>query len=223
MVSAVIVAAGSGTRMGVDKLFLEVAGLPIVGHTWRRFDAHPAIDEIVLVIRENSRAEFEALGKRLPLNKPFSFVIGGDERQDSVSNGLGAVHANCELVAIQDGARPCTPNEAITTTISAAQKGGAAVSANKVVDTIKEADGTGRIARNVDRTYLWAVQTPQLFKVDVLRKAMAAVRAQDAQITDDTSACELIGQPVTLVDCGAPNPKVTTVGDLLLVEMLLRQ
>ncbi len=209
--------------MGADKLFLEVAGLPVVGHTWRRFDSHPEIDEVVLVIRENARADFEALAKQIAPTKPHRFVEGGEERQHSVGNGLAAVHADCQFVAIQDGARPCTPNEAITDTLAAAREGGAAVTAGKVVDTLKESDGTGRIARNVDRTYLWAVQTPQIFALEIIQRAMAAVREQDAAITDDTAACELIGQPVALVDGGSANPKVTTSSDLLLVELLLRQ
>ena len=125
MVSAVIVAAGSGTRMGADKLFLEVAGLPVVGHTWRRFDAHPEIDEVVLVIRENARADFTALAEQIGPIKPHRFVEGGEERQDSVTNGLAAVNADCEWVAIQDGARPCTPGAAITATLAAARETGA--------------------------------------------------------------------------------------------------
>ena len=223
MVSAVIVAAGSGTRMGVDKLFLEVAGFPVVGHTWRRFDSHPEVDEVVVVIRENVRAEFELLGKQLVLSKPYCFVEGGLERQHSVSNGLAAVNSNCEWVAIQDGARPCTTNEAITATLAAAQKSGAAVVADKITDTLKDSGGTGHIISNVERTHLWAVQTPQVFALEIIRKAMLAVSAQDAVITDDTAACELIDQTVTLVDGGAPNPKVTTAADLPLVELLLRQ
>ena len=223
MVSAVIVAAGSGIRMGADKLFLEVAGLPVVGHTWRRFDAHPEIDEVVVVIRESAHAEFEALGKQLALSKPHCFVEGGMERQHSVNNGLSAVNSNCEWVAIQDGARPCTTNEAITATLAAARKGGAAVVASKVTDTLKDSGGTGHIIRNVERTHLWAVQTPQVFALKIIRNAMLAVSAQDAAITDDTAACELIDQAVALVDGDAPNPKVTTAADLPLVELLLRQ
>ena len=223
MVSAVIVAAGSGTRMGADKLFLEVAGLPVVGHTWRRFDRHPEIDEVVLVIRKESRADFEALAEQIAPTKPHRFVEGGQERQDSVSNGLAAVNADCEWVAIQDGARPCTPAAAITDTLAAAREIGAAVTAGKVIDTLKEADGAGRIARNVNRTHLWAVQTPQIFALEIIRNAMAAVREQGASVTDDTAACELISQPVALVDGEGPNPKVTTSSDLLWVELLLRQ
>src|SRR6185503_20075374 len=111
MTTAIIVAAGRGTRMGpnIDKLFLEVAGAPVVAHTWERFDEAEVIDEIVLVIREGLRSAFEELAKSLELEKPYRFVIGGKERQDSVWNGLQHVSPQTTVVAVQDGARPCTP------------------------------------------------------------------------------------------------------------------
>jgi 2-C-methyl-D-erythritol 4-phosphate cytidylyltransferase len=100
---------------------------------------------------------------------------------------------------------------------------GAAVVASKITDTLKDSGGTGHIINNVKRTHLWAVQTPQVFALEIIQKAMLAVSAQDAVITDDAAACELIGQSVALVEGGAPNPKVTTAADLPLVELLLRQ
>ena len=126
-------------------------------------------------------------------------------------------------VAIQDGARPCTPPEVITRCLAAARASGAAVAAHRAVDTIKESDGGTHIARHLDRARLWAVQTPQCFQVSVIRRALEAVRITGRQVTDDTAACELIGQPVELVECALPNPKVTTPADLPFVELLLRQ
>ena len=225
MTSAVIVAAGRGARMetGQDKLFLEVAGLPVVGHTWRQFDQHPDINEIIMVIRGDARQRFEELARQLELTKEYSFTLGGIDRQDSVNNGIAAVNGECKIVAIQDGARPCTSSETITETILAARETGAAVASCKVTDTIKLADDQKIIVQNVDRTNLWAVQTPQVFRLKVIREAMAEVRGKNTNITDDTAACELIGQSVTLVPSTAPNPKVTTPADLPLVELLLRQ
>ncbi|HIL72613.1 MAG TPA: 2-C-methyl-D-erythritol 4-phosphate cytidylyltransferase, partial [Verrucomicrobia bacterium] len=113
-VSIVIVAAGRGTRMGQgDKLFLDVAGLPLVGHTWQRFDRLPETTEIIIVTRDDARPLFEDLAKRIDAKKPWQLVAGGAERQDSVWNGVNATAAESELVAIQDGARPCTPHPAI--------------------------------------------------------------------------------------------------------------
>src|SRR3954469_21609805 len=110
MVSAIIVAAGKGTRMGpnVDKLFLEVAGRPVIAHTWERFAAAGCVDEIVVVVRDGMQAAFEELAVQYELVKPCRLVAGGAERQDSVWNGLQALSPASEIVAIQDGARPCT-------------------------------------------------------------------------------------------------------------------
>ena len=225
MNSAVIVAAGKGTRMGpgVDKLFLEVAGRPVVAHTWQRFNDATCIDEIILVVREGMQSAFAELAQQFQLTKPYRFVVGGAERQDSVWNGLESLSPSTRIVAIQDGARPCTSGELITATIKAAQETGAAVAAQPVTDTIKETADGQTIARNVDRSKLWAVQTPQTFRVDVIRRALTEVRARQLQVTDDTTACELIGQPVRLVTSATPNPKVTLPADLPYVGLLLAQ
>ncbi|MBI5802110.1 MAG: 2-C-methyl-D-erythritol 4-phosphate cytidylyltransferase [Verrucomicrobia bacterium] len=224
-VSAVIVAAGSGTRMGpgVDKLFLEIAGRPIVAHTWARFDAAAGIDEIVLVVREGMQEEFRKLAAESGFEKPFRLTVGGKERQDSVWNGLQALSADCEIVAIQDGARPCTSLAVLQATIAAAVETGAAVAAQRVTDTIKESDGGTRVAKHIDRSRLWAVQTPQTFRVEVIRRALAAVRERGLIVTDDTAACEWVGQPVTLVESLDPNPKATSRADLPYLELLLKR
>ena len=203
----------------VDKLFLEVAGRPVVAHTWRRFDRCRDIDEVVLVIRAGLEAAFKEIGPALGLTKPWRAVVGGAERQDSVWNGLQAVSS--DLVAIQDGARPCTSDQVIHDTIAAARETGAAVAAQRVTDTIKESEDGSLITRNIDRSRLWAVQTPQCFHLDVIRKALEAVRRKGMVVTDDTAACELIGQPVKLVPGVHPNPKVTVPADLAYIEMML--
>ena len=225
MVSAIIVAAGKGTRMGpnIDKLFLEVAGRPVVAHTWQRFASAGCIDEIIVVVRDGLQSAFQELAAQYNLNKNFRLVVGGKERQDSVWNGLSALSPESEIVAIQDAARPCTSEQIIADTIAAARHLGAAVAAQPVTDTIKESADGGLIARTLDRSRLWAVQTPQTFRVDVIRRALAAVRERGLSVTDDTAACELIGQPVQLVPGATPNPKVTVPGDLPYIESLLRQ
>jgi 2-C-methyl-D-erythritol 4-phosphate cytidylyltransferase len=224
MNSALIVAAGQGKRMGapVDKIFLELAGAPLIVHTWRRFDSAACIADIVLVVRDGMQNEFLDLARRFQLQKPFRLAVGGAERQDSVWNGLAALHPDCRLVAIQDGARPCTSEATIQATLEAAREMGAAVAAQRVTDTLKEATAEGpEIQRTVDRSRLWAVQTPQTFQVDVIKKALAAVRERQLSITDDTAACEWIGQPVRLVESLAPNPKATVPGDLPYLEWLI--
>ena len=224
MNSAIIVAAGKGTRMGpdLDKLFLEVAGQPVIAHTWRRFDTAACIDEVILVVRDGMQDAFAELAAKLKLQKPFRLAVGGKERQDSVWNGLETISARAEIVAVQDGARPCTSEALIAATVAAARETGAAVAAQRVTDTIKESADGRLIAGHLDRARLWAVQTPQTFRVPVIRQALALVREKNLLVTDDTAACELIGQPVQLVASTAPNPKITVPADVVYLELLLR-
>lgn len=223
MISAIIVAAGKSRRMGTeaDKLFLNIAGRPLVAQTWGRFDAAPFIDEIIVVVGEGRQNEFTALAGTCRFNKPFQIVIGGKERQDSVWNGLQHLSKDAEIVAIQDAARPCTSLALIKATIDAAREDGASVAAQPVTDTIKQTEDGKFIALHLTRSSLWAVQTPQTFRVEIIRRALAKVREQGLQVTDDTAACELIGQHVRLVLSAEPNPKVTVPDDVPYVELLL--
>jgi 2-C-methyl-D-erythritol 4-phosphate cytidylyltransferase len=224
MNSAVIVAAGRATRMGAgaDKLWLQVAGRPVLAHTWQRFDDAPSIGEIILVVRNGTEALVAELSARFGFRKPYRVVPGGAERQDSVANGLAALAPQAEIVAIQDAARPCVTVELIEATIAAARQSGAAIAAQPVVDTIKESADGATVLRTLDRGRLWAAQTPQTFRVEVIRRALAEVRRRGLTVTDDAAACEWIGQPVRIVASRSPNPKITVPGDLPLIESLLR-
>ena len=206
----------------VDKLFLEIAGKPVVVHTWQKFNAAKCVDEIILVVRDGMQSSFEELAKQFQLQKKFRLVAGGKERQDSVWNGLEAVSSGTEIVAIQDAARPCTTESLIAATIAAARETGAAVAAQPVTDTIKESADGKIVDRTPDRSKLWAVQTPQTFRLEIIRRALSEVRKKNLLVTDDTAACELIGQPVRLVTSAQPNPKVTRPEDLPYIEMLLK-
>jgi len=223
-VSAIIVAAGKGTRMGpnVDKVFLEIAGKPVVVHTWQRFADAKSIDEIILVVRDGMQSAFQELAEKFSLKKTFKLVVGGKERQDSVWNGLEAVSPNTEIVAIQDAARPCTSETLIDATIAAARETGAAVAAQAMTDTVKESADGKLIERTLDRSRLWSVQTPQTFRLEVIRRALAEVRRRGLLVTDDTAACDLVGQPVRLVVSAQPNPKVTRPEDLPYLSVLLQ-
>ncbi|HWC61496.1 MAG TPA: 2-C-methyl-D-erythritol 4-phosphate cytidylyltransferase [Verrucomicrobiae bacterium] len=222
--TVVIVAAGKGTRMGpnVDKVFLEIAGKPVVAHTWQRFANANCIDEIILVVRDGMQSAFQELADKFSLKKPFRLVSGGKERQDSVWNGLEAVSPGTEIVAIQDAARPCTSEALIEATIAAARETGAAVAAQAITDTIKESADGKIIERTMDRSRLWSVQTPQTFRLQVIKRALAEVRNRGLLVTDDTAACDLIGQPVRLVVTAQPNPKVTHPEDLPYISVLLQ-
>jgi 2-C-methyl-D-erythritol 4-phosphate cytidylyltransferase len=222
MNAAILVAAGKGVRMGADKLWLEIAGQPVIAHTWRTFNDAKCIDEIIVVVRDGMQPRFAGLAARFDFKKTFRIVTGGVERQDSVWNGLETLSPEMEIVAIQDGARPCTSEALIEGTITAARETGAAVAAQAVTDTIKESSDGKTILRTLDRKKLWSVQTPQTFRVGVIRRAISAARGKKLTFTDDTAACELIGQVVRLVAGTSPNPKITVPGDLPLIEFLLK-
>ena len=223
MTSAIIVAAGRGTRMGPgqDKLFLEIAGQPVIAHTWRKFEASAVIDEIVLVIRADLEQEFQRIAELCGFAKKHRFAIGGAERQDSVWNGLQTLDSRAEIVAIHDGARPCVSGKLIADTVRAAREHGAAVAAQRITDTIKESLDGLTISRTLDRSKLWSVQTPQSFQVPLIRHAIEVARERGLQLTDDTAACELIGRNVVLVESRQPNPKVTLPADLPYIGSLL--
>lgn len=225
MVQAVIVAAGLGKRMGnpdIGKLFLPVAGRPLIAHTWERFERAGCIDSIVFVVRRGAQERFDELAKRFGFRKPYRTIFGGRERQDSVWNGIEALDPNCEIVAIHDGARAVVDVELIRETVEAARAWGAAVAAQRIVDTVKLSEDGLWIAEHLDRSRFWTVQTPQTFKVEVIRRALSEVRKQGLAITDDTAACALIGQGVRLVESKRPNPKLTTPTDLAYIEVLLQ-
>ena len=222
MNAAILVAAGKGVRMGTNKLWLEVAGRPVIAHAWKNFNDAKCVDEIILVVRDGTQKDFAELAKKFHFQKSFRIVIGGAERQDSVWNGLEALSPETKIVAIQDAARPCTTEALISATIVAARETGAAVAAQPVTDTIKETADGKTISRTLDRSKLWSVQTPQTFRVEIIRRAISTARRKELIFTDDTAACELIGQPVQLVPGATPNPKVTAPGDLPFIEMLLK-
>lgn len=223
MNAAILVAAGKGVRMGADKVFLAVAGRPVIAHTWKKFDDAKCVDEIILVVREGTREKFSALASKFNFQKKFQIVTGGAERQDSVWNGLAALSPETEMVAVHDAARPCVTEALLAATIDAARKTGAAVAAQPVTDTLKESADGQIISRTLDRSKLWSVQTPQTFRVEIIRRAISAARGKNLIFTDDTAACELIGQPVQLVPGATPNPKVTVPGDLPFIETLLKK
>ena len=221
MNAVVIVAAGRGTRMGGNKLFLEVAGEPVIAHSWRCFAESGLVEEIVLAIPEGEEAHFEEVARRIGSPLPHRLVPGGARRQDSVWNGLCATSERADLVAVHDGARPCLTSRILNDTFAAARRCGAAVAATPVVDTLKRANRNGSIAGTVDRTGLWAVQTPQTVRRQKLLDALRLARESGREVTDEAAACELLGQEVVLVPGESPNPKVTYPSDLPFIEWIL--
>jgi 2-C-methyl-D-erythritol 4-phosphate cytidylyltransferase len=221
LISAVVVAAGRSQRMGFDKLLTPLAGQPLLLHTLQRIQRSPLIREIVLVVRPEAQEQIELLIAPLQAKGPIRLAHGGQERQDSVRNGLAAVLPEVEYVLIQDAARPFISAELVEKVFAAAQRTGAAVCGSPASDTMKDVDEEGLVNHTVDRSGVWTVQTPQIFRKDLLTEAYDAVAKDNVLVTDDTAAVERLGKPVRVVLTHQVNVKVTTPADWKLAETFL--
>lgn len=215
---AVIVAAGNASRMGgIDKVMAPIGGEPMILRTVRAFQDCDAIQQIVVVTRQDLIVPISDLCH--PFDKVQAVMVGGNTRQESVEIGLGALSDHIKLAAIHDGARPFITWEVIDRTVRAANTYGAAAPAIPVKDTVKVVQG-GVVASTPDRSTLRAVQTPQVFDIDLLRGALKKAKDDGAQVTDDCSAVELMGMSVKIVEGDERNIKVTTPMDLKIAEIL---
>lgn len=212
--TAIIVAAGSGSRLKSEtpKQFLIIAGKPIVVHSIERFAAAPSVDTIIAVVPSEYVTELGGLD----LPKPLRMVSGGATRAQSVANGLSAVEADCEIVAVHDGARPFVSVDEIEATVAKAKAMGAACLIVPVTDTIKTING-GEITGTLDRNKLRRAVTPQVFRVEVLRKAFEAGDVSEA-VTDECYLVEKLGHPIAYVEGSPRNIKITHREDLALAE-----
>jgi 2-C-methyl-D-erythritol 4-phosphate cytidylyltransferase len=218
---AVIVAAGSASRMGgIDKVMAMLEGEPMVVRTVRQFQNCDAIREIVIVTREDLLIPISDLCHGF--DKVKAVVVGGRSRDESVWQGLNALSDRVKLVAVQDGARPFADWQMIDRVVRAANTYGAAAPAIPVKDTIKVVKG-GIVSSTPDRSQLQAVQTPQVFDFDLLRGALQKAKADGAAITDDCSAVERLGMSVRIVEGDERNIKITTPLDLKIAELLLEE
>ena len=220
-----IVAAGSGRRMGAErnKLLLSLAGRPLLAWTLAAALASRSIAWIGLVGQERDRSDVDAILQSLDLAIPVRWVQGGDSRQASVACGLAALPAEAEHVLIHDGAR-CLAEAELFDRCSEAllSTGEALIAATPVVDTIKQVDGQGRIVATPPRSELWAAQTPQGFPVAQLRQAHQQAEEAGWEVTDDAALFERLGWPVQVLEASSANLKVTTPLDLELAAALLR-
>ena len=218
---AVIVAAGTASRMGgIDKVMAELNGEPMIVHSVRAFQNCDAIKEIVVVTRQDLITPIMELCQEF--DKVQAVVIGGASRPESVAVGLSALSDKMKLAAIHDGARPLVSWNVIDRTVRAANSYGAAAPGIPVKDTVKTVIG-GIVKETPDRSLLQAIQTPQVFDVDLLQGALEKAADDKAQITDDCSAVERLGMSVRIVEGDECNIKVTTPLDLKLAEALLEE
>lgn len=221
--SAIIAAAGMSERFGGDvtKQMTSLCGVPLLIHTLRAYEEADCIHEIILVAKPNELPAWEKLVKEHNITKLSKIVEGGYTRQDSVLNGLDAVHKKSKFVAIADGARCLITPEQIKLVCRAAYKYKAATAAHRSTDTVKIADKKGFIDSTADRDTVWLAQTPQVFKTKLYRAAAYTALKKNLTVTDDNSLVESVGHPIRLVECGAQNIKITTREDLAVAEGVL--
>ena len=218
---AVIVAAGNASRMGgIDKVMAPIKNEPMIRRTVRTFQECDAVSEIVIVTREDLIGQISQLCAAY--DKVTAVVQGGSSRQVSVKLGLAALSEKVKLAAIHDGARPLATYELIDRAIRAAHTYGAVAPAIPVKDTIKTVEG-GTVVNTPDRSKLRAVQTPQVFDIDLLKGALKKAAQDKAEVTDDCSAVERLGMKVKIVEGDERNIKVTTPMDLKIAELLLEE
>jgi len=219
-VAVLVLAAGRGERFGsrLPKALVPVAGVPMLQRVIERLLEVDAIDLIQPVVPAEVVGEIDS-----PVPRVAAAIAGGAERQDSVAAGLAALPPEIEWVAVHDAARCLIEPEDVLRTLEEAQRSGAAILARPATDTIKLVNDEGLICETLERERCWAVQTPQVFRAEVLREAHAKARAEGFLGTDDAQLVERLGVAVRVVAGGERNLKITHRGDLALAEQWLRE
>jgi 2-C-methyl-D-erythritol 4-phosphate cytidylyltransferase len=217
---AIVVAAGSSQRMGFDKLLAPLAGQSVLWHSIRALAKCSEVRQFTIVTRRELLEEMRGLAESASLGKGVLVVEGGAQRHLSVSAGLATLEED-GFVAIHDAARPLVTEEAVEGCLALARIHGAASCAAPVADTVKRGDAAGLVAGSVDRTGLWAMQTPQIFSNRLIREAYAQVLREQALVTDEVSAVERMGRAVAIYHNADWNLKMTFPRDLALAEMIL--
>ncbi|MGL6173501.1 MAG: 2-C-methyl-D-erythritol 4-phosphate cytidylyltransferase [Cellulosilyticaceae bacterium] len=224
-VTAIILAGGTGSRMGtkVKKQYIQLKGKEVIAHTIEVFNQLQEIDEIIVVTgKEEIIYMKEDICRKYNFDKVIRVVEGGKERQDSVSNGINAIEHACDYIIIHDGARPFIKAKTIRECLAKTKEIGASIVGVPVKDTIKVYNPeTGMIENTPNRSTLWAIQTPQIFKTEIIKEAHSYAKKNKVYGTDDSSLVEAMGRSVHMVMGEYTNIKLTTPEDLLLGERIL--
>ena len=225
----ILAAAGSGRRMGLgmNKAFLLLEGLPVIVHNLRQVSQAKGVKRVIVVVRPDEVAEAAAiLRKYAPVcfsELSWQIIAGGKERQNSVFNALCLVQDDEDFVAVHDAARPFATPDIFARVFAAAQINGAAVAGVPVKDTTKLIDAEGKVLTTLERSKLRAVQTPQIFRTQLLKQAYKMLQKEKIEVTDDAGAVELLGQPVVVAEGSYTNNKITTPEDLVWAKALLHK
>lgn len=205
------------------KQFLLLGGVPLIVHTLEIFQSNSLITEIILLIPNNEidycKKEIVSCNRFTKLKK---IVSGGEKRQDSVFNGLKWVSPEIDIIVVHDGVRPFLTKELLETTITEAQKKGAAIVAIPIKDTLKEISGQGIVGKGINRDLLWRIQTPQAFKKEIIVRAFEKAGQDNFYATDESTLVTRLGAPVYVVSGSELNIKITTPEDLILGESILQ-
>lgn len=225
-VTALIPAAGMGKRMGtgIAKQFLPLGGIPLLAHTLLVFQQASEIDEIIPILSPGDTEHcLSDIIKAFHITKVREVVTGGNERQDSVANGISKLNTGAEIVLVHDGVRPFVTGTMITACVAFAAKGECVTVGVPVKDTVKEVDERGIVLRTLDRSMLWSIQTPQAFPCAILRQAHREAVSGKHLGTDDATLVERAGHHVRVIRGSYENIKVTTPEDLILAEEILKR
>jgi 2-C-methyl-D-erythritol 4-phosphate cytidylyltransferase len=222
MVSAIVLAAGAGKRLksAVSKPLIKIGNRAAIIYSLQVLSKHPDIDEIIVVVSASNQKLIRKTVESCFFKKIKNFVLGGNRRQDSVYNGLKAVSFKSDFILIHDAARPFIDNRLVTRVIQAAKRSGAAILGVPVKATIKRIKENGRVDKTLDRNNLWEIQTPQVFKKELILKAYKKFLKDN--VTDDAALIEKLGKVVKIVLGSYKNIKITTYDDLMFAQAICR-
>ena len=220
-VAAIVVAAGNSTRMGQNKQFIPLNGIPIIARSLLALETCAKVRDIIVVTKEECIADIERICDEYNISKLTAIVEGGETRQQSVENGINAAALDISYFAIHDGARPLVTPDDISECIDAARLHGGAALGVYVKDTIKRVNVEKRILETPNREFLMAVQTPQIFEAEIYKNALKKAKDEGTIVTDDCGLVENAGYPVFIVEGSYENIKVTTPEDIAVAESIL--
>lgn len=222
-VSAVIVAAGRSERMGANKILLELGSMTVFERTVRAFEESELVDEIVVVSSSENIVRCRSIVKEKLLSKVTAIVSGGGSRSESVRRGLAACNKNAEIIAVHDGARPLIKPESIDKAVEAAKEYGASAVGVRSKDSVKIIDDEDFAVSSVDREHVVRIQTPQVFKRDIIFRAHEKAAEDGFDGTDDCSLTERIGVKAKMIYLPYVNLKLTEPTDMILANAILRE
>ena len=219
----IVVAGGSGLRFGgSNKLLAEIAGIPVFIYSLRNFHSLCLPENLVMVVKKSESAKFAAALKKFLPKVKVKMVHGGMTRMHSVMNGLAALPETAKFAAVHDAARPLATAELLISSYKAARKHGAAVTAKRLTDTVKQTDNNAFVIKTIDRNNVWRVETPQVFPAAELEAAYRKAFFENLVLTDDSAVMENAGYKPFLFEYKLPNVKITYPEDLKIAEMHLR-